>query len=572
MFGFGRKMERGGGGTSASGETTWDTLKQVQPEGLKQRAEAGPSEEEQARLNAERQQRKIIRGLMETPYEGLKGEVTALHSGEQNAFLVKLATGQIGEAKEREFLSMMKDPRAQIGTEAMFQRGVKDDLHARRILGFMTEGRQGFAHPEGVASGQIESFLQKYPLPMDFEGTAEEFLEQIRKGNGEQKYQQYRESMAEFMQTMYGKRQEYWEQMKVLHERAMEWTLELPKSMATEMVETPRKRSWEKMTAGEQEKMLAKTRIDGDTWLQGEAEYRLTPGILAECGLGPEFKMNLEGREIGLSEMFAVGEQRAAVIAYVQSEKGVMARSFYRSNSQGVWRYLPDYVPQEGGGGVAWYGKGYDEESVTAPLEMQKCLSEMLEAQGGRGKEITQTVPEFLMAGTAKRYASKDAYREALTMGTLRGDLYEEVAHRAKVEFGRQWRTKVSPENLDVDAGSQPDFAKQISEWQQPTAMDGMAKVETFKSQNGELNWMMCQDVQGRAWVGGAETTAPITSTGLRSEWVQLGDLATPIYEYKTQIQPVYADYEDDKGRYVSTWKNYLSKVPLIRRYLESKR
>lgn len=110
-------------------------------------------------------------------------------------------------------------------------------------------------------------------------------------------------------------------------------------------------------------------RIDGDPWRQDGREYVLTPDILRNCDLGPKYKAQIENQEINLSDIYELGGGRVAAMAYVPTDEGVKVRSYYRSNSQGVWRYLPDYARQERTGeGLSWYGKSHAEEATTLPM------------------------------------------------------------------------------------------------------------------------------------------------------------------------------------------------------------
>ena len=68
--------------------------------------------------------------------------------------------------------------------------------------------------------------------------------------------------------------------------------------------------------------------------------------------------------------------------------------------------------------------------------------------------------------------------------------------------------------------------------------------------------------------MGGIEVNSPITSTGLRQEWMHGGDMVTPLYEYESQTDG-YGDPEDAKRNYRGMWKYYLSRVPVIREYVE---
>lgn len=99
--------------------------------------------------------------------------------------------------------------------------------------------------------------------------------------------------------------------------------------------------------------------------------------------------------------------------------------------------------------------------------------------------------------------------------------------------------------------------------------MYGQFQSEHFKSKDGKLLWAFNKDAQGRAWVGGVEVDSPLSSVGVRTKWAEIGDYGTPLYEYDVQTGG-YGGTQDRQGNYyIGMWKNYLSKMPLIRKYLE---
>ena len=514
---------------------------------------------EARRLGAERQERKTVAALL-YGNEYLGYPDVQLNNGDEERLLSEMRSGRVGENEERGMLLAIRDPIAQFGADRVTM-GISGDKHRSRILAQMS-GR-GFENWQTVDSQDLMRFMQRFPTPLDFEETSEDFLDILGRTNSAQKVAEYRLAMDEFKQGVYGKRQEYWERIKALEKKSgrgqkLMRTVEL----ATTMME--RNGGLESLSSQESEELLGRAKIDGDAWLQDGMEYRLTNEALRANGLEPRYKVSLGDVEVALSGAYKVG-LRDAVMAYVKTDKGVKVRSYYRSNSQGIWRYLPDYV-SSGNGGIEWYGKGHSEESLTLPMELQEALAKVVD---DGEMLISDTNPDFLIAGTAKRYASKDEYRDALYGGKMRGDFYEEVPSTASVWLGQLSREKALPETMILPLDQMPDFDNVLAKWETETSLSGRVTMESFKTRDGKLCYTFAKDGLGRAWLTGVETNDAITSTGLRKGWVSAGNVATPLYEYDTQADQ-YGDYEDRKGRYVSMFRNYLSRIPLIKDYLGS--
>ena len=110
-----------------------------------------------------------------------------------------------------------------------------------------------------------------------------------------------------------------------------------------------------------------------------------------------------------------------------------------------------------------------------------------------------------------------------------------------------------------------------MAEFQTHVSLVGAVRAEGFWSQDGQLIWLFFRDEAGRAWVGQVEVRSRLATMGLRRDWVVMGDFTTPLYDYSRQTGG-YGDPSDVKGPRQCMWRNYLSKVPLIRAYIEAKR
>ncbi len=311
----------------------------------------------------------------------------------------------------------------------------------------------------------------------------------------------------------------------------------------------------ETLTDTEAERVLEKVEIHGDDY---QGKY-LTSAILKDEKLFPKYKISLGDSVVWFSSSgYDLENGRVAVVAYVEKEGKVMARSYYRSSSQGVWRYLPDYQMSESGKTIQLYGKGYDEQSITLPIILQKALSEI--TIENKAILTLKRDPLFIFAGTAQKIDKEtgDYYREVeVYPKKLEGDFYPEEG-------------KTLPEQIVLTEENSPDFQKLLTSWQQKTGLYGTILVEVFPSKDGKLKFMFCKDTRGRVWVGGIEDDSETQSTGLKKTWIEGGDLVTPAYEYKSRDGDQtygYGDDEDRNGSYVDMFNNYLKKIPVIQEY-----
>lgn len=282
----------------------------------------------------------------------------------------------------------------------------------------------------------------------------------------------------------------------------------------------------------------------------------LTLELIKDTGLVPKYKIQQNGVNIFFSsQAYDLGHGRAAVLAYVEKDGKFIPRSYYRSNSQGVWRFLPAYDGE-------WFDKGYNEESVTLPFSVQEPLTNLVNEQGLA--HITE--PETVFYGTTK----------PLSEGVSNITYYNEIQRDATKLSGNFYSTnrgvKLPPESLTfTDESDSPDFSAKTSSWNGTSEMYGNVAYDVYPSQNGKYLYMFCRDDRNRAWIGGIEELAETTSTGLKEKWVVGGDLTTPAFEYSTQASG-YGNTAIMNLGYVDMFDKYLSKIPVIQEYLNTQR
>ncbi len=315
----------------------------------------------------------------------------------------------------------------------------------------------------------------------------------------------------------------------------------------------------EQVSDAESQEIMGKVAIHGHSF-HGDM---LTAQILQQEGLAPKHKIKLGNTTVFLSSTpYNLADGRIAVVGYVEKEGQIVARTFYRSNSQGVWRYLPNYTPGKNKGDIDWYDKGYGEESVTLPIMLQQALAEFSKESA---PILNVSNPNLIFAGTARDRNSPGTL--VLTVEAepkkLEGDFYPPTED-----------SKNKPEQLQfTNPSMSPDFNKKLTSWKQKTSLYGDVTIEVFPSKDGKLQYMFCRDGKGRAWIGGVEDDSEIQTVGLRKTWIKAGDLTTPAYEYKTaDVDQTggYGNEADRSSQYVDMFTNYLSKIPVIQEYLKT--
>ena len=336
------------------------------------------------------------------------------------------------------------------------------------------------------------------------------------------------------------------------------------------------------LTPEEGQEIVGRAEIDGDPLLVSNGEklepQMLTRERLLEAELEPTHEMELEGVKFGFSEVFLVDGMREAVAAYVEKDEKVYVRSYYRSGTSAMWRYLPDRVQDEGSGEVTWYGVGHSEEALTLPSEIQAALNDQsLKTEKVPEEEMTERERYVNGLRRSAFYGTAKALPKRMTRENTPGK-YEDALEKevdAKPEYA--FRDGVPPEHLlPISDGPWPDYESEQASSEGESPIYGHFTARTYDSIDKRVRWTIMEDDREQAWVGQIETKSPITSTGLRKSWMSAGGFRKSLYEYPARAGS-YGDYDDVKlgtgadgvphPRYVSMWKNYLSKIALIREY-----
>lgn len=357
--------------SEGGGETQWKTMAME--------AARKYADEYAGRQKEEKQQSKIVEYFR---HNKDLDEITQNEGDELSALQVRdfgerLQRREISDEDEVEMLMKLRGTVDMPGGSTWITAKVADDPW--KNAAFSQIFGQGCGNNVVEEAQFIEEILSK-PLgtgedlrtPVGFQKLREMTMANLKRRADRETYERYDQAMDDLEQDLYGKRFEYYKAFENLKKRAEEQgakrrskEAKQNRSVETGATVTGESRSssvlgglW-RIAAEQGEKLLNQATVDGDPWLQGGEEYMLTKESLAEAGLQPEFVVQVERQNIALSNMFKVDSgQRSAVVAYLPTDEGVKVRTYYLSRSQGVWRYMPDYV-RDGKEKVDLIGKGY---------------------------------------------------------------------------------------------------------------------------------------------------------------------------------------------------------------------
>lgn len=330
-------------------------------------------------------------------------------------------------------------------------------------------------------------------------------------------------------------------------------------------------------------------RILGATEIHG-GEYKgftLTPETLTQHGLAPKYKFEIQERDFVFSQPFLSDpEGHLAFIAYVQEGDTYVTRTFYRSNSQAMWRENPYfYINRKG---EVMYGKGYEEQSLNLATPLQEILEDLIQSEDiipnfpeAEAISLT-TAPNIDSNGEKYRYLyyasksqdapSKEDYAREARASSPHLDYEDQVNPAPTTLFGNFYvpnpnKQLPDPTTLRFErTEDEPNFSKKISTRNTDSSTYGKITLDVFPSGNGKFIYTFCRDDLKRAWIGRVEVEGEIQSTGLRKQWVDAGVLTIPAYEYDDQ-EGGYGNEDLRKGEYVDMYKNFHSKIPIIEAY-----
>ncbi len=480
--------------------------------------------------------------------KGIEEALITYTEEERLAFLKRVASGELSRemllAAIERTVNSHDDQVVKVKPGIRFNlepfRDITDELKKHPAYGILFNLLLDKEPAAKISWKEIADILNRYPEPYEFEA----FIERVSETLPET-FRKDAEKHARTLATMiYGEKERYWEQIKLMESEAR-YIFGSEKNEASVLFPLEIEKSRE---------LLRRVQIHGDPW-NGK---RLTTEHLAEQNLAPKYEAQIEGQKVWFSSLpYVIGHGRIAVVGYVEGTRGeLIARSFYRSNSHGIWKYLPRYVAYDGR--LTWYGKGFGQESISLPIPLQRALAEIGSADPG---PMILEDPEFIFAGTARGSQPLGKYDSSTYANEV-----DELPVRLKGNFYGEG--KIPPKELVFENQEQlPDFRRSLGEWHQTSSQYGEIRIEVFPSRNSKYQYMFCSDKLGRVWIGAIDSDALIGTTGLREHWVEAGDLTTPAFQYFSEADR-YGNADMVSGDYVDMFKNYLSKVPVIQDYL----
>lgn len=184
---------------------------------------------EKEKYEAERRQRKLLfiySGAGSTN-EVLRQTDVEVSPDARDKIIDMLAHDEVDEGKKREILNAIAAPFNYQGGSEQAVYSLNNE-YERNILALMTTG--SLENSRNISANEINAFAMRFPTPMDFEFNANKLVESIRKGNAKMA-DQYAFSLETFQKKIYGRRYDYWQQMKALDAEAdkrleSEWSRE----------------------------------------------------------------------------------------------------------------------------------------------------------------------------------------------------------------------------------------------------------------------------------------------------------------------------------------------------------
>lgn len=460
----------------------------------------------------ERQQNKII-GFLSDDSNAFRKNNVELEPGVREDFLKKLASGIIPEGKLDKLVTTITPP---LEFDELWKRMTPQ---MKGVIGNSVSVRQGLV--VDLNSGLLPEFLNFYPNPQDFLNYCAKVSRRYKEGSLERN--RVENAALLISERVYGKRWEYFLQARLLKNEAM-------KLDATKKTEEPLKR--------------------GD----------YTVDKLKELGLGPKYGIQVGDVAYYFSSAYELEEGRFAVVGYVRTaDNKIEARSYYLSRSQIMWRALPTYSADDRGN-ITWYGKGYAgmaEESLNLPASVQAKLSEVLAGGVLVGKEYGK-----VFTGLSRKIKG---------LVDLDPDYESQVERTPKKLEGIDYsRNLPKPENIRLDPKMSPDFSVVEERWQVKNELYGNVEMRSFLSRDGSLKYTFCRDSLGRSWIGSIEVVvSEIGSMGLKRDWCEADALTVPAFEYRVNLSGSFefANLDMQKLEYIDMYKNYLSRIPVIKEF-----
>ena len=287
-------------------------------------------------------------------------------------------------------------------------------------------------------------------------------------------------------------------------------------------------------------------------------------------GYAPAYGFKIGKDVIYLSKPFLLdgNSKRPAFIAYnfhKESKEGeykLFVNSFYKSNSQAVWRVVSHELLEAFATVMkmkGWLGKGINEFGQTLPVEIQDKLENILLAE--KEPKIDETIFYAILG-------------RGTTEGPLASEIFtqKEMIKKEKEIIITKGDNPIGRDFSFVE-GYEPNFANVVDRYKSVNSIYGEIEHYAVLSKNEEIQYLFNVDADGRIWIGTIQAVGiGLTRQGTRADTVILKFpkyLLMPAYEYPKQIPYGYAGETHKKNPSYADATDYHNKIGIIKEFRE---
>jgi hypothetical protein len=329
-----------------------------------------------------------------------------------------------------------------------------------------------------------------------------------------------------------------------------------------------------------------------ETFAQENSEQAVTAwdtpfsSQLASAGVVPAQSVVVADATFQLSNPYAIDSSHQIAVAWISVRDQRSVRALYRSNSQCCWRMVDAITPSHIGKGFHEFDKNvpidvtiallrsstnaaklspwkHPEQSQMSQESLAQKILEMLTANRDEGTK-TGNVVTVSNTYVTKEYASWIPILPqpfSTINGWIKTPTGSEVADPEK--------TLLPPENQLPDFGAEETSVQfKIPAYARFTRSDGELIGRVFPSRNGKVRYFFVEDKQNRIFLSCVENSdSPICILGLRTQYLDVNGMDSPLLEYGFQIPESYGGTK--QSRYQLNW-NWVRTLPIIRYYYSS--
>ncbi len=281
---------------------------------------------------------------------------------------------------------------------------------------------------------------------------------------------------------------------------------------------------------------------------------QLTPEYLASQGLEPVESITIGNTTIHISRPYSDGSRLFAV-GYVEIDGKLYTRSYYKSNSQGVWRVASHR------GDRGWFGKGIGEKLMSLPTPVQQRLSIL--DKNPLNFSDPNVANNIFYGGLEYRPGRSSQY------ANLPEDFKQGLSNQRLGKLG----SFTDPDNpttwIWTDPNYAPDFNKITQTYNHAACPNQICKdVDAFivRSRDNKIEYLFFRDKQtGKVWIASSEIVdSRLNSYGIHRTAVDLDRLAMPIWEYGEQIPQNYVGRKLSDGSPYSDASAFVDQLEII--------